>query len=119
MALWREKLTRFEADPYYHLLVGEIPDEGGRIVSSVTIIIIENLTRNARPYAVIENVVTHADFRGRGHATALMNRACDIAARHGCYKIMLLTGSKKDSTLRFYENCGFDRGEKTGFIKRL
>jgi len=48
-----------------------------------------------------------------------MNRASEIAAEHGCYKIMLLTGSKQESTLRFYENCGFNKDEKTGFIKRF
>ena len=116
MAVWREKLARFEQDPHYHLLVGEAD---GRVVSSVTLVIVENLTNNLRPYAIIENVVTHADFRGKNCATALMNRASEIAAEHGCYKIMLLTGSKKDSTLGFYEKCGFDRNEKTAFIKRL
>jgi len=116
MTAWREKIARFENDPYYHLLVG--CDEG-KIVSSVTLIVIENLTNNLRPYAVIENVVTHADYRGRHYATALMNRASEIAAEFGCYKIMLLTGSKRESTLRFYENCGFNSIEKTAFIKRF
>ena len=116
MGVWREKLARFEADRLYHLLVGEMD---GRIISSVTLIIIENLTNNARPYSVIENVVTHADHRTKHYATELMNYASKIAERHGCYKIMLMTGSKKDSTLRFYENCGYDKEEKTAFIKRF
>ena len=116
LSLWQKKLRKFENDPLYHLLVGETDN---KIVSSVTLIIIENLTHNLRPYAVIENVVTHADYRGRHYATGLMNRASEIAGEHGCYKIMLLTGSKKESTLRFYENCGFNKIEKTGFIKRL
>ena len=116
MEVWREKLARFESDPFYHLLVGEV---NGQVVSSVTLIIIENLTNNVRPYSVIENVVTHANHRNKYYATALMNRASEIASEHDCYKIMLLTGSKKESTLRFYENCGFNKDEKTGFIKRL
>ena len=82
-------------------------------------IIIENLTHNLRPYSVIENVVTHNNYRGDHYATELMNRASGIAAEHGCYKIMLLTGSKKDSTIRFYEYCGFNRHDKTAFIKWL
>jgi len=32
---------------------------------------------------------------------------------------MLLTRSKKDSTLKFYDKAGFKRGIKTGFIKRF
>ena len=116
MAIWREKIARFEQNPLYHLLIGEV---GGRVVSSVTLIVIENLTHNMRPYAVIENVVTHIDYRGKYYATELMNKASEIAADLGCYKIMLLTGSKKDTTLRFYENCGFNKNDKTAFIKWL
>ena len=109
-------LAKFASDPLYHVLVGEAD---GRVVSSVTLIIIENLTHNLCPYALIENVVTHYDFRGQHYATALMDEASRIAEDAGCYKIMLFTGSKKDTTLRFYENCGFSREGKTGFLKRL
>ena len=116
MTIWRERIARFESNPFYHLLVGEVD---GKVVSSVTLIVIENLTHNMRPYAVIENVVTHAEYRGKHYATALMNKASEIAAELGCYKIMLLTGSKKDSTLKFYENCGFNKNDKTAFIKWL
>jgi len=116
LAVWREKIARFGNDPFYHLLVGEVD---GRIVSSVTLIVIENLTHNLHPYSVIENVVTHRDYRGKHYATELMDRANEIAVEHGCYKIMLLTGSKKDSTMRFYEYCGFNRNDKTAFIKWL
>jgi len=116
MNTWMEKIARFECDPFYHLLVGEIE---GTIVSSATLIVIENLTHNLRPYALIENVVTHFDYRSKHYATKLMSSASDIAKDLGCYKIMLLTGSKKDSTLKFYENCGFNRKDKTAFIKWL
>jgi len=59
------------------------------------------------------------DYRGKGFASALMNRASEIAKQRGCYKIMLLTGSKKESTLNFYRSNGFNSEDKTGFIKRL
>ncbi|MCL2224157.1 MAG: bifunctional histidine phosphatase family protein/GNAT family N-acetyltransferase [Defluviitaleaceae bacterium] len=114
MHLWREKIARLEPDPMYHLFVSEV---NGRVVSSVTLVAIENLTRNLRPYALIENVVTHADFRNKGHAAALMQQAVQTATALNCYKIILLTSAKEDSTLRFYENCGFNRDDKTGFIK--
>jgi ribosomal protein S18 acetylase RimI-like enzyme len=42
----------------------------------------------------------------------------EIALRHHCYKVMLLTGSKNEATLHFYERAGFVRGEKTGFVVR-
>ena len=116
MTVWREKLARFEKAPLYHLLVGEAD---GLVVSSATLIVIENLTHNMRPYSVIENVVTHADHRGKHYATELMSRASEIARELDCYKIMLMTGSKKESTLNFYVNCGFNKDDKTGFVKWL
>jgi GNAT superfamily N-acetyltransferase len=116
MNQWRGMLRRIEADDKYHLFVAEAE---GRLVSSVTLIIIENLTHNLRPYAVMENVVTHADYRNRGYASALIQHGFEIAEKHGCYKVMLMTGSKKESTLDFYRNNGFDLDEKTGCIKRL
>lgn len=114
ISVWKNKLSGFEVDSNYHILVGEIDN---RVVSSVTLIVIENLTHNLRPYALIENVVTHADFRGNGYALEIMNWASEIATAHDCYKIMLLTGSKKESTLNFYHRCGFNSEDKTAFIK--
>jgi len=113
---WSDLLEKLIADSDYYLLVGEVD---GNVVSSVTIIIIKNLTHNLRPYALIENVVTHESFRNKGYASALIDYACEIAKNNGCYKVMLMTGSKKESTLKFYENCGFNRNDKTGFIKWL
>ena len=116
LSQWSALLEALAADSGYHLLVGELD---GQVVSSVTVLVIQNLTHNLRPYAVIENVVTHGDFRNRGFASVLMDKASEIARDSGCYKIMLLTGSKLESTLRFYERCGFNQNDKTAFIKWL
>ena len=116
IAKWSKLLETLIENPDYHLLVGEI---GGNVISSVTLVVIRNLTHNLRPYSVIENVVTHANFRNKGYAFALLEKASEIAKRENCYKIMLMTGSKRDSTLRFYERCGFSMNDKTAFVKRL
>ncbi len=49
----------------------------GRAAATVTLIVVPNLTRKGAPYALIENVVTHADHRKRGYAGALIRRAID------------------------------------------
>jgi len=116
MTAWREKLRAFCEDENYHLLALE---EDGQVVASVTLVVIPNLTHNLRPYAIVENVVTHRDHRGRGYATALMRRAAEIAKESNCYKIMLMTGSKRESTLGFYRKCGFNSEDKTGFVMWL
>ena len=88
------------------------------LVAACTLVTIPNLTRGGRPYALLENVVTHADYRRRGCGTALLKHALEAAWAQNCYKVMLMTGSKKEQTLRFYENVGFKRGDKTGFVAR-
>jgi GNAT superfamily N-acetyltransferase len=103
-------------DPNHHIIVNEVD---GKIVSSCVCVIIPNLTRNVRPYAFIENVVTHKDYRRRGLAQECLNFARDIALKENCYKMMLLTGSKDPNTLRFYEKAGYNSTEKTAFFQRL
>lgn len=100
----------------HHIIVNEID---GKIVSSCVCIIIPNITRNVRPFALVEYVVTHADHRGKGYATQCLDRAREIARSENCYKIMLMTGSKKPETLRFYENAGYSSADKTGFNQNL
>lgn len=104
------------SDDNHHIIVCEVD---GRIVSSCVCVIIPNLTRNIRPYAFIENVVTHAEHRGKGYATACLDYAKTLAVKAGCYKMMLLTGAKSDSTLRFYQNAGYNCTDKTAFIQWL
>lgn len=101
-------------DENHHIIVKEID---GKIVSSCVCVIIPNLTRNIRPYAFIENVVTHGDYRGKGYATECLNYAKGIAEKTNCYKMMLLTGSKKETILNFYRNAGYNSTDKTAFIQ--
>ena len=103
-------------DKNHHIIVCEVD---GKLVSSCVCVIIPNLTRNIRPYAFIENVVTHADYRGKGYATACLNYARDFAVKADCYKMMLLTGSKSESTLDFYKRAGYNCTDKTAFIQWL
>lgn len=103
-------------DNNHHIIVNE---QDGKIVSSCVCVIIPNLTRNVRPYAFVENVVTHSDYRGKGYATDCLNYAKEIAKKSECYKMMLLTGSKENSTLNFYTKAGYNSTDKTAFIQWL
>lgn len=87
----------------------------GRLVSSCTLAIVPNLSRGARPYGVIENVVTDEGHRRSGLGRAVLEAALDKAWAANCYKVLLATGSRRESTLRFYEGVGFTRDAKTYF----
>lgn len=103
-------------DENHHIIVCEVD---GKIVSSCVCVIVPNLTRNIRPYAFIENVVTHTDYRGKGYATMCLNYAKELAQKADCYKMMLLTGSKNDKTLDFYKKAGYNSNDETAFIQWL
>lgn len=91
---------------------------GDRLVSSCAVTVIPNLTRGCRPYALIENVVTHADHRRQGWGKALLNHALEFAWSRRCYKAMLMTGRKDEGTLRFYADAGFDAKAKQAFVAK-
>lgn len=101
-------------DKNHHLIVKEAD---GKIVSSCVCVVIPNLTRNVRPYAFVENVVTHSEYRGKGYATECLKYAKTLAEKQNCYKMMLLTGSKEQKTLDFYQNAGYNCTDKTAFIQ--
>jgi GNAT superfamily N-acetyltransferase len=67
---------------------------------------------------LIENVVVSESLRGRGVGKTLMANALDAAWEAGCYKVMLLTGSKQESTHAFYRACGFSGDDKAAYVIR-
>ncbi len=90
----------------------------GKLVGSVTLVVIPNLTRSGASYALAENVVTHDDYRRRGIGKALIAEAARRAEGAGCYKLMLLTGRTEPHVRAFYTDCGF-RQDKVGFQIRF
>lgn len=95
-----------------------VVETNGNLVATCNLTVIPNLTRGARPFALIENVVTHSDYRRRGFGTQVLRHALDSAWGRDCYKVMLLTGRQDEATLQFYEGAGFTRGLKTGLIAK-
>lgn len=109
--IWRS-IQRNDDLVYFGLFISK------RLISSCTVTLVPNLTRGCRPYAVIENVVTHEEYRGNGYGKAVLEAALEHAWKSGCYKAMLMTGRLDEGTFRFYESAGFSRHEKQAFVAR-
>ena len=100
-------------NPAVHCIIA---DSDGRIISSCILLVIPNLTRSARSYGIIENVITHPDFRRQGYAKAVLEYALDLTQSASCYKVMLLSNRKNQEAHQLYETLGFDRHTKYGYV---
>lgn len=93
--------------------------EDGAIVSTCCVTVVPNLTRGGRPYAIIENVITDKSRRRRGIGARVMRDAIEFARKRDCYKVVLLSSSKRKEAHEFYEALGFDGNSKKGFEIRF
>jgi GNAT superfamily N-acetyltransferase len=101
--------------PGLHLFVLEAD---GTVVATTYLNVIPNLTRSVSPYAVIENVVVEETLRGTGLGKRIMAGTLRAAWDAGCYKAMLMTGSRSPATHAFYNACGFSPDAKTAYLAR-
>lgn len=109
ISAWKEIME----DQRTFLFLLEVEEEP---VSTCVLHILPNLTRGARNYGLIENVVTRKNCRNRGYAGAVLTNALNVAWAKNCYKVMLLTGRKDPAVLRLYEKVGFVSMIKEGLI---
>ncbi|GAB2513204.1 GNAT family N-acetyltransferase [Nocardiopsis aegyptia] len=107
--------TRMENDPDRTVLVAE---QRGQIIGTLDLLVVANLTHDAQPWAVVDNLVVDPLTRGRGIGRALMDDAVDRAARAGCYKVELLSHESRHGAHRFYAALGFENSAE-GFRRYL
>lgn len=111
--IWREHL---EGSPYFKIF-GAVKD--GQVISTCSATVVPNLTNMCQSFCVVENVVTHKDFRKQGLARRVMDTAIAFARSRHCYKVMLLSGAARKEAHQFYENLGFSSNTKKAFDMRL
>ncbi|MEV6962655.1 GNAT family N-acetyltransferase [Streptomyces sp. NPDC051207] len=96
-----ERLTR---DPHQHLVVAVRED---RVVGTLQLTIIPGLSRRGATRSIIEAVRIHADERGSGLGTQLIEWAIEESRRQGCQLVQLTSDSTRTDAHRFYERLGF------------
>ena len=73
-SIWLDTLERPGVDVF-------VSDGGSRVAATCMLITAPNLLRQGRSHGFLENVVTHPDFRGLGHGSAVVR--ADSASRKG------------------------------------
>ena len=111
-SIW-DRILRDECHVYLGGFLGE------ELISACNAVIVPNLTRGMRPYAVIENVVTHADHRRTGLGSKVMRRLIAECIARRCYKIMLMSSADRAGIHAFYESLGFDKKAKQAFVLKV
>ncbi len=97
--------TEIKAMPNQEFLVAE---KDGLVVGSLFLQIIPNLSHNARPWAVLENVIVASQYRRQGIGRLLIKYALDRSREAGCYKVQLLSNKKRREAHQFYHSMGFE-----------
>lgn len=107
--------TRMETDPDRTVLVAE---RRGQIIGTLDLLIVANLTHDARSWAIVDNVVVDPACRRGGVGRALVEDAVDRAVRAGCYKVELVSHESRQGAHAFYKSLGFTNSA-TGFRRYL
>jgi GNAT superfamily N-acetyltransferase len=95
-----------------------VSDADATVVATCMLITAPNLLRSGRGHGFLENVVTHPEYRGRGHGVAVVRAALAEAWTRNCHHVLLQSGRVDPRVRRFYEQCGFVAGARVGYAAR-
>ncbi|MGW6908795.1 MULTISPECIES: GNAT family N-acetyltransferase [unclassified Streptomyces] len=101
---YRAAFERLSSDPNQHLVVAV---REGRVVGTLQLTVIPGLSRRGSTRSIIEAVRIHADERGSGLGTQLIEWAIDESRRQNCQLVQLTSDKSRTDAHRFYERLGF------------
>lgn len=104
LAPYRTALERLSADPNQHLVVATRKD---RVVGTLQLTVIPGLSRRGATRSIVEGVRIHADERGSGLGTLLIEWAIEESRRQNCQLVQLTSDNTRTDAHRFYERLGF------------
>ncbi|MFF4539764.1 GNAT family N-acetyltransferase [Streptomyces aureus] len=100
-----DALERLRRDPNQHLVVAV---RDSRVVGTLQLTVIPGLSRKGATRSVIEAVRIHADERGSGLGTELIEWAVAESRRQDCRLVQLTSDASRTDAHRFYERLGFE-----------
>jgi GNAT superfamily N-acetyltransferase len=99
-------LRRIETYPDYHVFVAT---QGGALVGTFALLIMDNLAHLGAPSAVVEDVCVDEGQRRSGIGRTMMQFAMKTAAERGCYKLTLSSNIARSGAHDFYRSLGFEQ----------
>ncbi|GHH82658.1 GNAT family N-acetyltransferase [Streptomyces capitiformicae] len=105
LAPYLTALERLSSDPHQHLMVAV---RGGRVVGTLQLTIVPGLSRRGSTRSIIEGVRVHAEERGSGLGTELIEWAIAESRQQGCQLVQLTSDITRTDAHRFYERLGFE-----------
>jgi GNAT superfamily N-acetyltransferase len=115
LAPYLAALERLKGDPNQHLVVAV---REGRVVGTLQLTVIPGLSRKGSTRSIIEGVRIHADERGSGLGTQLIEWAVAESRRQNCQLVQLTSDHTRTDARRFYERLGFT-ASPVGFKHQL
>lgn len=101
---YRAAFERLSADPNQNVMVAV---RDGRVVGTLQLTLVPGLSRRGALRSIIEAVRVHADARGTGLGSQLIEWAIEFSRRNGCGLVQLTSDSSRTDAHRFYERLGF------------
>ncbi len=108
-----ERWQQIINDDRTHIVVADI---NGTLAATCALSINLSIAVGARPFGLIEHVVTRRDFRRQGLSQQVLCYAIDLAWQLNCDKVMLLSGAKLNGAHKVYSAVGFDGDRERGFV---
>ncbi|MDT9692007.1 GNAT family N-acetyltransferase [Streptomyces sp. P9(2023)] len=96
---------RLAQDPNQHVVVAV---RGTAVVGTLQLTIIPGLSRRGSTRSIIEGVRIHAEERGSGLGTRLIEWAIEESRRQNCQLLQLTSDATRTDAHRFYERLGFE-----------
>jgi GNAT superfamily N-acetyltransferase len=108
-AIWAETIASDATDVF-------VAVEGERVAATCMLITVPNLLRGGRRLGVLENVVSHPDFRRGGYGRAVVEAALQAAWDKDCFHVLMQSGREDPAVHQFYKDRGFLPGLRTAYV---
>ncbi len=93
-----------------------VADVAGTLASTCALSLNLSIANGARPFGMIEHVITAKSHRRQGLSREVLAYAIELAWQKNCYKVMLLSGEQLHGAHKLYESVGFKGGIEKGFV---